>query len=81
MQLRLYALAMARNGVGPPDRAVLYFLRPNLAVDVTLDAESLRQAREAVEALFQAQSRVEFPLLAGDHCHRCPHFRGICPAR
>ncbi|HYM12487.1 MAG TPA: UvrD-helicase domain-containing protein [Bryobacterales bacterium] len=81
LQLRLYALAVERITGARPRRAVLYFLRPNVAVEIALDEASLAAAQAKVEELFQAQSRVDFPLRAGKHCFRCPHFRGICPAQ
>ncbi len=77
LQLSLYALALERLAGAPPDRAVLYFLRPDLPVDVPLDPAV---ARSAMEALHQAQSRLEFPLRVGAHCRRCPHLGGLCPA-
>ncbi len=79
-QLRLYALAVERLAGTPPQRAVLYFLRPEVAVEVSLAAGLLDEARRRVEELCQAQSRVEFPLREGEHCFRCPHFKGLCPA-
>jgi ATP-dependent exoDNAse (exonuclease V) beta subunit len=78
LQLRLYALAIERLAGRTVDQAVLYFLRPNVAVDVALAAAA---ARAMVEALYQAQSGLEFPLREGPHCHRCPYFGGLCPAR
>jgi ATP-dependent helicase/nuclease subunit A len=81
LQLRLYALAVQRIAGVLPDRAVVYFLRPNMAVDIALDPPALAAAQWKVEELFQAQSRIDFPLRAGEHCFHCPHFRGICPAR
>jgi ATP-dependent exoDNAse (exonuclease V) beta subunit len=77
LQLGIYALAIERLAGVPVDRAVLYFLRPDLPVEVDLD---LAAARSTVEELHQAQSRIEFPLNAGPHCRRCPHFGGLCPA-
>jgi len=74
LQLNLYALAIPP----PVHHAFLYFLRPNLAVEVPLDSAA---ARAKVEELYQAQSRLDFPLHEGPHCHHCPYFRGLCPAR
>jgi ATP-dependent exoDNAse (exonuclease V) beta subunit len=78
LQLRLYALAIERLAGRTVERAVLYFLRPNVVVDVALDAAA---ARGKVEELCQAQSRLGFPLREGPHCRRCPYFGGLCPAR
>jgi ATP-dependent helicase/nuclease subunit A len=80
-QLRLYALAVERLGGGGPLRAVLYFLRPNVAVEVPAGRTETAAAQAKVEQLCRAQSSLEFPLRAGDHCFRCPYFRGLCPAK
>ena len=74
LQLNLYALAIPP----PVHHAFLYLLRPNLAVEVPLDPAV---ARAKVEELYQAQSRLDFPLHEGPHCRHCPYFRGLCPAR
>ncbi|MGH9719254.1 MAG: UvrD-helicase domain-containing protein, partial [Bryobacteraceae bacterium] len=77
IQMQLYALALERFTGRPPDRAYLYFLRPDVPVEVELSGGS---AVEAVRALKKAQSNLDFPLHEGDHCRRCPFFRGLCPA-
>jgi ATP-dependent exoDNAse (exonuclease V) beta subunit len=80
LQLRLYALAVERVAGRPPDRAWLHFLRPNTAIQVDL-APSLLDSPEQVARDFQdAQSNMEFPLSEGEHCRRCPFFKGLCPA-
>jgi ATP-dependent exoDNAse (exonuclease V) beta subunit len=80
LQLRLYAMAVERVAGRPPERAWLHFLRPNTVVEVDL-TPSLLDSPEAIVHDFQdAQSNQEFPLEEGDHCHRCPFFKGICPA-
>jgi ATP-dependent helicase/nuclease subunit A len=81
LQLQLYALALRQDGGKPPARAVAYFLRPNLTLDVDIGEQALDRAREAVRLFFAAQSKLEFPLRAGEHCLRCPHYRGLCPAK
>ena len=46
LQLRLYALALERYAGRRPDRAVLYYLRSNRIVEISLtDADSGRRAR------------------------------------
>jgi ATP-dependent helicase/nuclease subunit A len=80
LQLRLYALALERYAGRLPDRAVLYYLRTNHAVDIDLFDAHLREAQAAVRALRDAQDRLEFPLNEGDQCGRCPFYRGLCPA-
>ncbi len=80
LQLRLYALAVERLAGARPSRALVCFLRPNVAIDICLDDTSLDAARRAVADLFDAQAANNFPLRVGEHCHRCPHFAGLCPA-
>ena len=81
LQLQLYSLALEHANGKRPDQAVAYFLRPNLALDVDLSPRALDGAREAVRQFFAAQSKVEFPLHIAEHCLRCPHYRGLCPAK
>jgi CRISPR/Cas system-associated exonuclease Cas4 (RecB family) len=79
-QLRLYALALERITGRPPDRAFVYFLRPGIAVPVSLERSLLDDPEILVRDFREAQSSVDFPLREGEHCARCPYFRGLCPA-
>ena len=79
LQLRLYALALERMKGRLPDEAWLYFLRPDRAVRVSLDAEALNEACAAVREFREAQERLDFPLRVGKHCYQCEFYRGICP--
>jgi len=79
IQLRLYALALEQYAGRLPDRAVLYYLRPNAAVDVDLTA--LETVKAAVRAFRDAQEVLTFPLKTGEHCRNCPHFEKLCPAQ
>ena len=81
LQLQLYTRAIAQATGRGTDRAVLYFLRPNMAVDVDVGAGAIKTATDWVRDFFAAQSRIDFPLNVGEHCYRCPHFRNICPAK
>ena len=81
LQLQLYARAIEQATGRRPDRAVLYFLRPNVAVDVDAGADAIKTATDRVKDFFAAQSRINFPLNAGEHCYRCPHYRNMCPAK
>ena len=81
LQLQLYARAMEQAAGRPPDRAVLYFPRPNRVVDVDVGIEARHTAAAVVGDFFEAQSKLRFPLETGDHCFRCPHYRGLCPAK
>ena len=80
LQLQLYAVAVERFTGRPLDRAVLYFLRPNLAVAVDATPAALARAVGMVHRFRDAQERQEFPLQVGEHCVRCPFFQGMCPA-
>src|SRR6185295_16145605 len=51
LQLRLYALALERYAGRRPDRAVLYYLRSDQMVDITLTDEDLESVRIAVRQL------------------------------
>jgi ATP-dependent exoDNAse (exonuclease V) beta subunit len=80
LQLRLYALAIERFAGRAPDRAWLYFLRPNTVVEVDLTPSLLERPEQIVRDFQEAQSKLEFPLNEGERCHRCPFWRDLCPA-
>ncbi len=80
LQLRLYALALKQLTGHLPDRAVLSFLRPEVDITVSLEAEQLTAALECVRRFRQAQAGLAFPLQVGNHCRRCSFYRGLCPA-
>jgi ATP-dependent exoDNAse (exonuclease V) beta subunit len=80
LQLRLYALAIERFAGRAPDRAWLYFLRPNTVVEVDLTPSLLERPEQIVREFEEAQSKLEFPLNEGERCRRCPFFRDLCPA-
>jgi CRISPR/Cas system-associated exonuclease Cas4 (RecB family) len=80
LQLRLYALALERYAGRRPDRAVLYYLRSNRAIEIGLADEDLAAARNAVRELRNAQDQLKFPLKEGEQCRKCLFWGGICPA-
>jgi hypothetical protein len=80
LQLQLYSLALEQANGSRPVQAAAYFLRPDLALNVDLSPPALDRARETVRRFFAAQAKIEFPLQVGEHCLRCPHYRGSCPA-
>jgi len=80
LQLRLYALALERYAGRRPDRAVLYYLRSNRMVEISLTDADLAAARNAVQELKQAQDRLQFRLKVGDQCRKCLFWGGVCPA-
>jgi ATP-dependent helicase/nuclease subunit A len=80
VQLRLYALALERYAGRLPDRAILYYLRSNQAIEVGISEEELAGAKSAVAAFREAQESLEFPLRAGEQCKRCEFFGNRCPA-
>lgn len=79
-QLRLYAMALERITGRFPDEAYVCFLRPGVAVSVALERTLLDDPETLVRAFREAQSTLRFPLHEGEHCRRCPYFRGLCPA-
>ena len=80
LQLRLYALALLRYAGRLPDRAVLFYLWSENAVEVSLEEETLREAKRKVWELREAQERLHFPEKPGQQCQRCPFHKGLCPA-
>jgi RecB family exonuclease len=80
LQLRLYALAVERFTGRAPDRAWLHFLRPNTLVEVDLSPSLLERPEQIVRDFVEAQSKLEFPLMEGERCHRCQFWRDLCPA-
>lgn len=81
LQMRLYAQALERYTGRLPNRAYLYFLRPDVIVPVSLAPVALRAASGAVQALAAAQDEMDFPLRQGAQCFRCGFYNGLCPAR
>jgi ATP-dependent exoDNAse (exonuclease V) beta subunit len=80
IQLRLYALALERLLGQSPQEAWLYFLRPAVAVPVSLGPAELEAARRALRTFREAQESLQFPPQPGEQCFRCPFYRGLCPA-
>lgn len=79
VQLRLYALGLARYTGRLPDRALLYYARSARAVEVSLGRTELAEAREVVARLRRAQEAHEFPLQPGTQCPKCLFFGRLCP--
>jgi ATP-dependent exoDNAse (exonuclease V) beta subunit len=79
-QLRLYALALERITGRAPHKGFLFFLRPGVAVPVSLERTLLDDPEALVRDFRDAQSSLGFPLREGEHCTRCPYFRDLCPA-
>jgi ATP-dependent exoDNAse (exonuclease V) beta subunit len=77
LQIEIYALALERFLGRKPAQAWLYFLRPDVAFALPPGGN----LSGTVEAFIAAQENLAFPLNVGAHCHRCPFFRTICPAR
>jgi ATP-dependent exoDNAse (exonuclease V) beta subunit len=80
LQLRLYARAVERVAGRTPDRAWLHFLRPNTMVEVDLAPTLIESPEQTVRDFQEAQSRLDFSLVEGEQCKRCPFFRDLCPA-
>jgi len=80
LQLRLYALAIERMTGRAPDRGFVHFLRPNVAVEVDLTPSLIESPEQVVRDFQDAQSKLVFPLVEGEHCKRCAYYRDLCPA-
>lgn len=80
-QLRLYAMAVERVAGRAVDRAWLYFLRPNVPVEVNLAPSLLDSPEQLVRDFQEAQSKGEFPLNEGERCQRCAFYKDLCPAK
>ena len=80
LQVQLYAIAILGAKGRLPDRAILYFLRPSVAVEVDLSPEAMEQARQSVAEVFSAQSSLDFPMHEGPQCQRCGYYQNHCPA-
>ncbi|MCU1325838.1 MAG: helicase/exodeoxyribonuclease subunit, partial [Bryobacterales bacterium] len=61
-------------------RAFLYFLRPNVVVEVAVGAAAQQEVRGLIAELRQAQNELRFDLRTGEHCKSCSFYRGMCPA-
>jgi ATP-dependent exoDNAse (exonuclease V) beta subunit len=80
LQLRLYALAIERMTGRAPDSGWVHFLRPNIAVEVDLTPSLIESPEQIVRDFQEAQSKLSFPLVEGEHCKRCAYYRDLCPA-
>jgi len=80
LQLRLYAIALESYVGRRPDRAVLYYLRSNRAIDISLGDAELAAARRAVREFQEAQEQLQFDLKVGEQCGKCEFWKGLCPA-
>ncbi len=79
LQLRIYALAVARYAGRMPDRAFLFWLREGEAEEVAL-ARSAEEAESNLGQFLRSQQRMEFAMAPAPRCKRCPYYRGACPA-
>ena len=81
LQLRLYAHAIKQATGRAPDRAELYFLRADKAIEININPEARQNAAKVVHEFFEAQSNLSFPLREGEQCYQCPHYQGLCPSK
>jgi RecB family exonuclease len=79
-QLALYAVALERAFGSRPVRASVHYLRPDLVVEVGLGDGGIDTARGLIAGLREAQETLSFELHEGEHCWKCPYFKGLCPA-
>ncbi len=80
LQLRIYALALERLLDRRIDRAYLYLLRSDRALEIDLSDRAMEEAVGSVREFREAQSTLHFPLRPGEQCKRCEFYRGMCPA-
>ena len=80
LQLRLYGIAVEQLAGRAADRAYLYFLRPDTAVEIDLAPSLLESPGQIVAAFQEAQAALDFPLNEAQHCRACPFVRDLCPA-
>jgi CRISPR/Cas system-associated exonuclease Cas4 (RecB family) len=73
-------MAIERVTGRAPDRGWVHFLRPNVAVEVDLTPSLIESPEQLVRDFQEAQSRLVFPLVEGEHCKRCAYYRDLCPA-
>jgi len=81
LQLKLYAQAVERMAGRAPDRAFLHFLKPNTIVEIDLAPTLIENPEQTVRDFLEAQSKLNFPLNEGPHCHRCPFYHTLCEAK
>lgn len=80
IQLRLYAHALKRYTGRAADRAYLYYLRSDQALEVDLSSEKITQTIRLVGGLKSAQQHSNFDMRPGAQCLRCKFYQGHCPA-
>ena len=80
LQLRLYGMAVEQLAGRTADRAYLYFLRPDIAVEIDLAPSLLESPGQVVAEFQEAQATLGFPLNEAQHCRTCPFVRDLCPA-
>lgn len=78
VQLSLYALAMEKYAGKLPDRAALYYLRADRAVEIEVDRA---RATRAVQSFRNAQEDLKYPIRPGARCRHCPFYQNRCPAQ
>lgn len=78
VQLRLYAAALQRLTGRMPNRAWIYFLRPDVAVPIEITPAALAEAEAVVSEFREAQATLSFPPREGAHCRVCPHCGESC---
>ena len=77
LQLQLYAMALERYAGRLPNRAILYYVRSEQPVEVSL--ANLDEARQKVREMRNAQESLIFSLQPGSQCLKCPFYQGLCP--
>ncbi|HWQ56387.1 MAG TPA: UvrD-helicase domain-containing protein [Bryobacteraceae bacterium] len=78
VQLRLYAVALQRLTGRLPNRAWIYFLRPDVAVPIEITPAALAEVQAVVAEFRESQATLSFPPREGPHCRACPHQGESC---
>ncbi len=75
LQLQIYALALKRYAGRVADRAILFYLRQDKAIEIPINED---EATSTVRAFLAAQDSLDYPLHAGQQCQRCGFFGNGC---
>ena len=79
LQLRIYALAVADLFGRRPLRACLYFLHPDVVLDLPVGPEDLDEAERAITVFFSAHREEVYPQRPARHCFACGYRQHYCP--
>ena len=81
LQLRLYAMAVEQLAGRAADRAFVYFLRPNTAVEIDLAPSLIESPGQVVREFQEAQEQLAIPLERGRALPPLPFLSTTCARR